>query len=301
MTTLAITAAGARADLPGDAGALLRPGMPVTVLIHGYRYSPDDPMNDPHAEILAPLPHRRDRRIVSWPRRLGFGRGAPGIAIGFGWQADGTLWQAHRQALVAGRALAGLVAGLHGAGAGPVNLVAHSLGARVALAALHDMAPGQAGRIVLMAGAEFRDVARAALLTPAGRTAEVLNVTSRQNALFDIGFEVLLAGMRRAAGPTLGAGLDLPNCVTLRIDDAAHREGLRRLGHPVAAGWRPVCHWSAYLRPGLFPVYRAFLHRPGELPLGLLRAALPRQAATRPGRGRRGGGKRGADGAFAGS
>lgn len=282
MTVLAISANRDQAPLPEMARAMLRPGVPVTMMIHGYRYRPDDPRNDPHAEILAARPLRRTARIVSWPRRLGFGRGAPGVAIGFGWDAGGTLWQAHDRAAGAGRALAGLIAQVRAQGAGPVNIIAHSLGARVALSALHDLSPGDAGRIILLAGAEFRDVARAALLTPAGRTAEVLNVTSTENALFDIGFRVLMAGAQRAAGPALGAGLALPNCVTLRIDDAAHRDGLRKMGFPVAGASRAVCHWSAYLRPGLFPLYRAFLHRPDDLALGTLRAHLPARGATAP-------------------
>jgi hypothetical protein len=275
VTVLAISANGATATLPTGAKAVLWPGVPVIVMIHGYRYSPDDPRNDPHSEILAAHPLRRNARIVSWPRRLGYGRGAPGVAIGFGWDAGGTLWQAHDRAGQAGRALAGLIAELRGLGAGPVSIIAHSLGARVAMSALQYLAPGDAGRIVLLAGAEFRDAARRALLTPAGRMAEVLNVTSRENALFDIGFRVLMAGANRSAGPALGAGLALSNCVTLRIDDAPHRDGLRRLGFPVAAKARAVCHWSAYTRPGVFRVYRAFLHRPDDLTLAGLRAQLP--------------------------
>lgn len=275
VTVLSISAMGTVADLPPEAGSLLRGGTPVTVMIHGYRYSPDDPRNDPHAEILAAVPLRRNARIVSWPRRLGFGRGAPGVAIGFGWRAGGTLWQAHDGAALAGRALAGLIRQARSIGAGSVNIIAHSLGARVAVSALHDLPPGDVGRIVLLSGAEFRDVARAALLTPAGRTSEVLNVTSGENALFDAGFKVLMSGLRRAAGPALGAGLALPNCVTLRIDDGAHRVGLRRMGFRLASGVRPLCHWSAYTRPGLFPLYRAFLHDPACLPMDRLRAALP--------------------------
>ncbi|MFN4159717.1 MAG: DUF726 domain-containing protein [Gemmobacter sp.] len=281
MPIVAVNAEGPRAALPPDLMAHVRPGAPVTVMIHGYRYTPDDPRNDPHRELFALTPHRQNGRILSWPRRLGFGRGAPGMAVGFGWRAAGTLWQAHAEAAQAGRALAELVTNIRGCGSGPVNVIAHSLGARVALAALADLAPGDVGRMVLLSAAEVTGTARAQLLTPAGRAAEVLNVTSRENDLFDFMFERMIHGRARRDGAALGAGLSLANCVTLQIDGSTHRAGLRGLGFPTAPPARLVCHWSAYMRPGLFPLYRAFLHRPDRLPLGLLRAALPQDTAPR--------------------
>ena len=80
---------------------------------------------------------------------------------------------------------------------------------------------------------------------------------------------------------TLGAGLDAPNAVTLQIDHPRHRDGLRDLGFPTAPPVRRVCHWSAYMRPGLFPLYRAFFHRPADLTLNDLRTALTADAAPR--------------------
>ncbi|QYK40954.1 MAG: alpha/beta hydrolase [Paracoccaceae bacterium] len=274
MTVVAVNAGTCGDGLPPGIAPHLRAGAPVTVMIHGFRYTPDDPRRDPNADIFALSP----RGGLSWPRRLGYGRGAPGVAVGFGWRGSGTLWQAHERAEQAGDALGSLVRGLRGAGAGRVNLIAHSLGARVALAALHGLAPGDVGRIVLLSGAEFRERAKAALMTPAGRATEVLNVTSRENDAFDFLFETLIG---RRHGPTLGAGLHLPHCATLQIDGAAHRKGLASLGYPVAPASRLVCHWSAYMRPGLFPLYRAFLHQPDRLPLGLLRGALPSDTAPR--------------------
>lgn len=275
MPIVAVTAAdeGLRsADLPERLPA----GTPVTVLVHGYRYAPGRAGHDPHATLFAPAavpgqPH-------PWPRRLGFGRGAPGLCLGFGWQAKGTLPRARDQAAYAALALADLVRDLRARGAGPVGFVAHSLGARVVLKALPHLAPGDARRIILLSGAEFRGAATAALSSPAGRQTEVLNVTSRENDPFDLAVEWMLG---RGEGPALGSGLHLPNAVTLQIDGAAHRAGLRSLGYPVAGPARLVCHWSTYTRPGLFPLYRAFLQRPAQLPLGLLRAALPETCAPR--------------------
>jgi hypothetical protein len=87
----------------------------------------------------------------------------------------------------------------------------------------------------------------------------------------------------------LGAGtVALPNLTTLQLDDAASLAALRRAGYRIAPPARLVCHWSPYLRPGVFPLYRAVLD--GALGLGQLRALLPEQGAPRWSRltGRRG-------------
>lgn len=255
----------------------LVPGAPVLIMIHGFRYAPGAPGTCPHRSLFALTPHRSVARVISWPRRLGLARA--GLGIGFGWAAAGTIWGAYRQAGRAGEALADLVAALRAAGSGPVHVLAHSLGARVALAALPRLAPGDIGRLILMSGAEFRRPAAEALATPAGRAAEVLNVTSRENDLFDGLLELLFAAGLRDLGPSLGSGLRAANLTTLQIDGAAHRAALVRLGYPIADPGRRICHWSAYLRSGLFPLYRAVLD--GRLPLPVLRAALPAGAAPR--------------------
>lgn len=284
---MAVVGVNAVGDTPvalaplGPALAALPPGAPVTVMLHGYRYSPRHTRTDPHAEIFSPAPRFGNARIVSWPKRLGYSRGVNGLAVGFGWHASDSIWQAHAEAARAGVALARLVRDLRGRGAGPVGIVGHSLGARVAFQAMHHLAPGDIGRVILLSAAEFRDRAEAALASPCGRAAQVLNVTSRENDLFDFLFERLIGGPFRALGPALGEGLSAPNAVTLQIDHAQHRGGLRALGFPTAPPTRVVCHWSAYLRPGLFPLYRAFLHRPADLTLHRLRAALPVETAPR--------------------
>ena len=279
MTVIAVNATGplpAPSALPDDLIAGLSRGTPVTIMLHGYRYSPAHPAKDPHQSIYAPTPSGRNAGTLSWSRRLGLGGARAGI--GFGWRADGTIWAAHAEAARAGHALAQLIARLRSAGAGPVGLVAHSLGGRVALSALAHLDAGDVGRMVLLSAAEFHETAMQALATPAGRAAQVLNVTSRENDLYDKAFELLIGDTQ---GPALGAGVDAPNVVTVQIDCARHRDGLRALGYPTAAPVRRICHWSAYMRPGLFPLYRAFLHRPDTLTLHMLRAALPTNTAPR--------------------
>lgn len=259
------------ADMPlGDTIAGNLGGAPVLIMLHGYRYSPSRPRLCPHNYILQDSSHE------SWPHQMGYGEGTPdqGLCIAFGWEAGGTIWRAHREASRSALALASLIRQLSAIGAGPVNIMAHSLGVRVALAALTHLSPGMIGRMILMTGAELRSTAEAALMTAAGRSAQVLNVISRENDVFDFLYEWLLVPHRLGAR-TMGAGLDLPHCVTAQIDNPDHLTGLKFLGFPISIATRRICHWSSYTRPGLFPLYREFLASSGALDLADLRISLP--------------------------
>lgn len=251
-------------------------GTPVLIMLHGYRYSPSQPHNNPHTQILQGGQDHPQTRLQSWPRRMGYGPGTPdrGLCIAFGWEAGGTIWRANREAGRAGLALATLIRQLASLGAGPINIIAHSLGARVALAALPGLDAGTIGRMILLTGAELRSTAEAALLSPAGRSANVLNVISRENDIFDFMYEWLLAPHRLGAR-ALGAGLASPRCVTAQIDHPDHLTGLRGLGFAIPPATSRMCHWSSYLRTGLFPLYRAFLDPDHSLDLADLRGALP--------------------------
>ncbi len=251
-------------------------GAPVLIMLHGYRYSPSHEGQNPHNHILKTGQDHPVRRAQSWPRRMGYGVGTPdkGLCIAFGWEAGGTIWRANREAGLAGIALADLVTQLAAKGAGVVNIIAHSLGARVALAALPNLRPGLIDRMILLTGAELRSTAEAALMCPAGRRTKVLNVISRENDIFDFMYEWLLAPHRFGAR-ALGAGLALPHCVTAQIDHPDHLAGLRALGFAIGPATHRMCHWSSYLRPGLFSLYRAFLDPDTALDLADLRGALP--------------------------
>ncbi len=251
------------ADLPPDAR--------ITIMIHGYKFEP----GEPHRHILSFAPTEEDARAVSWPRHLRVGPRHMGIA--FGWISTGSLWRAWAEAERAGRALGRLLAELAKAGR-QADIIAHSLGARVALAGLRRAPAGSVRRAILIAPAEFRDAAEAAMASPAGRSADVLNVTSGENDIFDTLVEWLIAPHVIGAR-TLGEGLRVPvaNWTELRTDDPATLAALAGLGFRIAPPVRRICHWSGYLRPGLFPLYRAVLS--GSLPMQALRTALP---ARRP-------------------
>jgi pimeloyl-ACP methyl ester carboxylesterase len=243
----------ALADLP--------PNAPIVILIHGYKYAPGTEGHCPHRTILAERAPRRNWKVISWPRHLGIGGRAEGLVIAFGWNAIGSIWQAYRNAGDAGRALAGLIATLDRS----VHMLGHSLGARVALSATAHAPAGRIGRLVLIAGAELRSRARAAMASPAGRLADVLNVTSGENAVFDLMLEAVM-GFR---GRALGAGLPgLAGWTDLPVDTPATRARLARFGYRIGAPSRKICHWSLYLRPGLFPLYAAVIR--GDLPFAWL-------------------------------
>jgi hypothetical protein len=247
-------------------------GAPVVALVHGYSFSPGLGRDCPHRPILALDPDVADAKAISWPRHLGLD-GRRGLAIAFGWHARGNLWQAHANAARAGAALAEL-AGILRARGRCLDVVAHSLGARVALAALHEAGAGDLRHLILLAGAEARGLALAALDSPAGRAASIVNVATRENDLFDACFEWLVhGGMRTSIGQ--GLGQTRPNWRDLWIDSPLTLGALSRMGHEVSPACKRVSHWSPYLRPGVLAVYRAVLS--GDLPV----SALPQPSPSR--------------------
>lgn len=264
------TETGARA-LPALALRLaaLAEDTPVTILIHGFRYAPGT-AHDAHDLIFAEHPADRRPRVVSWPRHIA--KGADRLVIAFGWPARGSIWRATREARIAAAALSALIAEV-GRQNREVSILAHSLGARVAFDALAHLPENAVARMVVMFGAVFPDEARASLATPAGRTCEVLNVTSRENLVFDLAFG---AALGRAARPPLtiaqGFSASPPHWSDLPIDRRTTLLELSRVGFAIAPPARRVCHWSPYLRPGLFPLYRAFLS--GGLPQRSIAALL---------------------------
>ena len=264
--------------------ATLARGAPVIILLHGFKYAPGDAAHCPHDHILSPTPSGANKRSVSWPRHLGYGRGDPkeGLCIAVGWPARGSFRTARRRAAETGERLAELIS-MISATHGPSHLLAHSLGAEVALTALGRAGPDSVGRIVLMAAAARQSSAQSALDSPAGKSAEVVNVTSRENRLFDLMYRVASLAPGRS-GRTLGAGLGAARTgwVDLAIDAPLTRAHMAELGHRIPAPTRRVCHWWGYLRPGLFGLYRALLRGDGALTLADLRPPAPHMTLPRP-------------------
>jgi len=204
-----------------------------------------------------------------------------------GWEARGTLWSAYARAGEAGRGLASLMARIRAqnSGAQP-TVLAHSLGARVCLAALPYLAPGSLRLAVLLAPAELAHATAELVASPAGRSLNILHATTQENAAFDRALEWLMAPHRPGARALGNAPAPSVHWTTLAIDSPAARAGLRSLGYVIPPPDRRVCHWSVYTRAGLLPLYRDVLT--GRLPLVTLRNALSagqiRQERAQPNR-----------------
>lgn len=280
MAVLHLNSDGLESQRVIAAARALPPDAALIVMIHGYRYCPSSPAHDPHRHILALDPTLPGRRLRSWPSALGLRDEAGALGVAFGWPARGGLARVYHRAGAIGRDLGRLIGHLADAAGRPVQMIGHSLGGRVALQALAGAPAGSVGRIVLMAAAELRPAAEDAIASPAGRMAEVINVTSRENDLFDLAMELLVGRARR---PALGFGLSQPqeNWLDLQIDAPAVRAALMGLGFDTGSDVARACHWSPYLRAGLFDLYRVALGRPVALPLNLLRAHLPDRQAPR--------------------
>jgi pimeloyl-ACP methyl ester carboxylesterase len=249
---------------------------PAVILLHGYKYAPNHPSHCPHEKIFSDGPN-------AWPAQLGFGSGQPddGLAIAFGWYARGPLPSVYKRATQLGESLSVLIAMLktHRPNR-PVHIVAHSLGAQAALSALKHLPEGAIDRLLLLTGASFISFAEAMLATPAGRTTEVFNITSRENDFFDLAFERLIAAPSRG-DQTIGAGIAADNARTLQLDCDRTLAAFARKDFLIAPARRRVCHWSAYTRPGVMALYAALLRNPADLPLGTFDADLPPQPEAR--------------------
>lgn len=249
---------------------------PVIIMTHGYKFNPGEPRSCPHRHILSAGESPGDGRVTSWPRRLGFGRekAHEGLGIAFGWSARGRLRDVRGRAEKAGAVLAQLVAEIKTrAPEREVHILTHSLGAHVALAAMARGSAGDLGRVVVMNPAAFQSQALRALATPAGETAELITVTSRENAFYDRLFETIVP--RPVPGDrALGRGIERMNALTLQLDNRAVLAALAEAGFPIAPPLRRVCHWSPYLRPGVFPFYRALFRGEAGLELATLRRML---------------------------
>ena len=148
------------------------------------------------------------------------------------------------------------------------------MGIALALEALHHVPAGTVQRVVSMTGAAYASEALAALDTPAGRACDFINVTSRENDLFEFLYERLIAPPCRG-DRTLGFGLVARNAVTVQLDCDDTLALLARRGAPVAPPQRRICHWSSYTRHGVLRFYNELLRHPQTWTLDRLRRDLP--------------------------
>jgi len=282
--------------------AALPDGAPICILIHGFRFTWRREVGAgcfcPHHRLYRPKPVRPTRRrrplFADWPVALGFsdvGHGN-GLCIGFGWDArerraslslrtGRDFAEIYDRAALAGEALARLTAEIARHRAGPVNLLAHSLGARVALRGLQ-VAPGAPfGRVVLLGAAEYRGEAARALsaLDAASAGTEVFHMLSRANDLYDRLFQLIAPAPARQGDASLGQsglGQSHPRWLDIQLDHPQLRPWLAARGCPLERPPERVSHWHFYADPGAMAFCRRILrHAPGYDIGGLRAAGLP--------------------------
>lgn len=262
---------------------------PVAILIHGFRFEPGaygDPQTLLYRAEPVPTSRRRRPRLAAWPHALGFSATDPGdgLAIAFGWCAKSRLHDfasAYRAAEAAGGALARIVEQVrHLAPGRRVDVFAHSLGARVALAAARQLPKGAFGRLIFLGAAEYSGAAHAAL--GAAGPVEVYNILSRRNDLYDSLFAAFAPRPEREGDRPLGmTGLAIDGIeargLDIQIDHPETSHWLRRRGVALDPGpWR-FSHWSFYADPGAMALYTRILRDPAGLwSIAALRAgAIP--------------------------
>lgn len=256
---------------------------PVIIMIHGFKFSPGHRDACPHSHILSLTPNHRCWKATSWPRGLGISDIEGEVTgIGFGWNARGSLWDAYNAALHAGKMLAHLIERIGKiAPHRPIHALSHSLGARVLLTAIANVHSNSLKRAVLLNPAEYKSVAQAALHSPAGREVELIAVTSRENDIFDFIMERLIRS-NIGRDRTLNAGLpDQSNTLSIQIDCAKTLLNLKNLGIEIEPTDAVMCHWSTYLRPGVFSLYQALFGVSASVDLGVLKQVLPKQMEPR--------------------
>lgn len=260
---------------------------PIVILVHGYKFSPLQAHTDPNRLVFAMEPKRLSRKIASWPSGLGFdGKGyQDGLCLGFAWPASGReqpgpVWsrfaRVYDAAAEAGTALARVIEAIDAIAPGrPVDLVAHSLGARVALRAVAETRKGRIGQIVLMGGAEYTGEALAALSSRGAAGAQIYNVTSRENDVYDLLFARFGPRTGAADRPLSdGLGSVLRNAVDLPLDCPDIAPLLLRRGVTLAPELRRVCHWSFFQRPGALALYAEILRARHNWTIPALKAEL---------------------------
>ncbi len=252
---------------------------PVVIMLHGYKYDPDLPEADPHRLLFSFTPQPSSKRTTSLPRQLGLCHEGT-LAIGFAWRARGSIWRAHRNAARAAHDLAALIRQIRQiAPTRPIHIVAHSLGARVALCTLEHLNKGDIGRVILITPAAFECELRKSQQAPAGQTAEIVNVRSRANFLYDLLLWLALPHW----GRTMSFGrLRYKNLLDMVIDHDATLEGLETAGFEMTRPNVRICHWSGYLRHDVCAVYQALLQRPKTTPLPYLQALVDAKPHSLP-------------------
>lgn len=258
---------------------------PVTILIHGLRYSwRYGSRADPHRSLYradaTPNDPAFTTPVRSWPVALGFANNHPdrGLCIAFGWHPGGigAIRQAHR---TVDRFAPGLIAVVDAVAATGrrADCFAHSLGAALLLNAIR-LRPGLAiRRAILLGPAERRGRALEALDAQAssGAGTEFLHILARANDVFDEVFNRLVPPDATGCAAPLGvAGLQAirEEWLDLQIDHPESRAWLRSRRNAQLRPAAQISHWLYYRDPAAMALYRDVLRDEATSCLATLRS-----------------------------
>lgn len=245
------------------------------IAVHGFMYDPKDVggSNDPAPffEVMGGICGREVVPFAWYSAPFGLRAARPlhsTYQTARAWLTSWAKGKAHPYRLawsLAERAAADLVVMIQNT-PGPVDLVAHSLGTRVALAALWALPAGKVRRAVFFNGAELERNAKAKLRAFDARsalhTAEILNIAVQADDVLRL-LGATLSG--DPDGPCIGrVGLDgaPPNWRDLFLDSLAMRTCAKQRRRWILRGDAPgdfLDHSESYSFPGNVDLVRAWL------------------------------------------
>lgn len=223
-------------------------------LVHGYKFNPESRGRDnPHKSLYLEW----KQHLGQWPIYEFSYYSAPGI-VGYynAWKngyRDAYSWAYNDLSLRAARDLFGT---MDSSGHPPYNVLCHSLGSRVTLAAARLGAP--IDRCILLNGAEMSDLAKeTALQRP---DISFYNVYARTDAVVDYMAENFTPG---GGGSAIGNDgvTGVPNWINIVLDDKKIREWGRTKGWNLKGDnpRRISDHWMTYTWDGNWALYNAIL------------------------------------------
>lgn len=270
---------------------------PVVIMIHGFRYAPEAPFSDPHLTLYSSAANQIGRCLASWTDGMGFSDTGfdDGLAVGFGWEAaaHSPSWhpmnmrgfpRIYKNAAVAGERLARVCHWINElAPDRTIDLMAHSLGARVALRAVH-LHSTNIGRVILMGAAEYASEADQVMKRlPHPSPLEVFNIRARENVFYDFLFEAL-APRKKRGDIAIGRGYDGPHHRWLNVatDDASTLQALSVRGVGLGRSQARITHSGFYTRPGMFGFYQSLIRDREKWSLRDLRRDIEARHASPP-------------------